>query len=126
MFQSIKYIDNIADYKTKMYHLFYMLEDTEFTVKLDIPIEMQIYGGRGDASVIPSGLLWFYKSNNKEVAKNLALFYLSMRCPLNVRYNFIEADRAWTNTHFPNAQYNKYYNCIRNQVQIMNFGGKYK
>jgi len=127
MFSSISFNDKVSTHDG-LFILTYLLEDTEFTVKLDVSIEPEIYNNRGDASIIPSGLINFYTQRHKNIPKNLALFYNSTlsHIPVFERKNIIKLDQLWSDTYFPYIQYKKYYNCVCNQLYVMNFSGKYK
>lgn len=128
MFISVKFLDN--QLANDIYQLSFLLEDTEVTAKIHVPIEKDIYDTRGDASVIPSGLIAFYKSRNQNVAKNLALFYSTL--PYNkhtaaqMARQFVAIDAMWSDIYFPEAQFStKYTQCTLNQLDTMIYTGMF-
>lgn len=127
MFLSIKFIER--SYGDNLYRLSYILEDTDFTLNLNVPIERAIYDNRGDASIIPSGLIFAYSKLEKNIPKNLALFYSqSLRdVSRQEQLSFMNIDKVWTDTYFPEIKYGKkYYQCAINQLDILKFTGKFK
>jgi hypothetical protein len=126
MFMSISCTGREVDYKTKSYILLYTLEDTEFTIALNVPIETHIYDNRGDASIIPSGLTSIYQKYKKNVPKNLALFYTKTgsNLPIPEQNKLLHLDRLWTDKYFPDLEYSKkYFRCIINQMNVLHYTG---
>lgn len=111
-----------------MYKMSYLLEDDDFVMKIHVPIEPEIYNQRGDASLIPSGLITTYKKWERNVPKNLALFYatsLPPTMPLEEKAEFVTIDATWTDEFFPACEYRtKYLKCTLNQLKLLNFAGK--
>jgi len=114
------------DLKTNSYILLYTLEDTEFTIALNVPIETHIYDNRGDASIITSGLISIYQQYKKNVPKNLALFYTKSggHLPIPEQNKLLHLDRLWTDQYFPDLEYSKkYFKCMINQMNVLHYTG---
>ncbi len=127
MFISLRFEDLINDPdNTFMYQLTYLLEDTTATTRLCVPIEKTIYNNRGEASIIPSGLIDTYRKWNQNVPKNLALFYNStlVNVPIKEKHRLVAKDMLWTDLYFPYVEYRKYYRCVLNQLSVVSFAGK--
>jgi len=114
-------------------HLFtftYILHDSEFTAQLALSINIDIYASRGDASLLPSGIISTYSQHlksQKEIATNLALFY-KYSTPENLNFEkikkFVSIDKDWTDMYFPNLKFGeKYYRCTLNQINKINYTG---
>lgn len=127
MFISINFLGRDVDKDHEdCYRLMYILEDTDFTFRLNVPIEKHIYDGRGDASVIPSGLVCIYEKYKQNVPKNVALFYKNMigSMPIAEQNKLLYTDRMWTDAYFPSLEYSKkYFQCVLNQMKILNYTG---
>lgn len=123
-------MSDAIDYESKLYKLNYLLEDDEFVMKINVPIEQDIYEQRGDASVIPSGLITTYSKWGRSVPKNLALFYsknMPPDMPIEDILPFMAIDVAWTDEFFPSCEYGKKYaKCTINQLKLLQFTGKNK
>lgn len=127
MFLSIKLIDMQNDWENHQYKIFYLLEDTEFVIKLASSIEKDRYDFRGKASIIPSGLICCYEEREKNVPKNLALFYANMlgHIPSSAVKEYMQIDRIWTDKNYPTLQYSeKYFKCVVNQLDVLYYTGK--
>ncbi len=126
MFISIAFTERINDPDNKMYQLLYVLEDTEFTVKLNISIQKSIYDNRGDTSIIPSGIISTYQGWKQNVPKNLAIFYVKSigHLPVLEQNKLLYNDRVWTDEHFSQLEYTKkYFKCMVNQMKIFKYTG---
>jgi len=124
MFTSIAF-EGQSKEKDGLIDLTYLLEDTTSTIRLTVPVELDIYRNRGDASIIPSGLISIYKHLNQSIPKNLALFYaysMPKNLPIKAQLELIKIDQIWTDLYFPTVQYKQYYKCVCNQLNMVRFG----
>lgn len=124
MFKSITFKERQSN--NDSYRLIYILEDTKRIVKLNVPIEKYIYDNRGDASIIPSGIISMYSEWKENVPKNLAFFYHTMlgHLPITEQNKLLYVDREWTDAYFPSIEYGKkYFKCTINQMLILKYTG---
>lgn len=124
MFYSIKVLG--LKVKNYTYITSYEIIDTEFTVELQSVVAVDVYDLRGEASLIPSGLITLYEGMGKSVPLNLARFYLSStgHMPREQQRRFITIDQCWTDANFPDLLFGpKYYPCTLNQLDKMRFVG---
>ena len=99
----------------------YMLYDTHFTTMLNLPISLDAYQSKGEASIIPSGLIDVYSKENENVAANLALFYMTYEKGLNCE-QYVTIDKIWTDKYFPHLNFgSKYYECTLNQIKKLKY-----
>lgn len=122
MFQSIQFIG--SDKKKGICQITYQINDSNFISEITVPISQYIYDSRGDASIIPSGLIYYYEAQNLDVAKNLALFYdYSLgRIPSYVQRDQVNIDKEWTDKYFPNMRFGKrYFQCVLNQLDALRY-----
>lgn len=110
-----------------LYQLAYVLEDTTGSAQISLPIESHIYDSRGDASVIPSGLIHVYSKWKQNVPRNLAMFYSQTFSSIpnkKEQLSFMMIDKIWTDTYCPELEYGKkYYNCTVNQLDVLRYTG---
>lgn len=126
MFVSISFVEKVSEQDSQLYRLVYLLEDSTYTVKLNVPIEKDIYDSRGNASIIPSGLISIYQEWQENVPKNLATFYVRMigHLPIPEQNKLLHIDRKWTEDYFPDLEYTKkYFRCVVNQMKSLKYTG---
>lgn len=111
---------------TKCHRYLYLLEDTDFTVKLNLPIETDVYANRGKASIIPSGLAHLYSREQLNVPANLAMWYCSTIGQTRIKRNpaisraqlavHLVNDSTWTELEMPRCSFTQHVPCINNWI----------